>query len=283
MAQIDVFSGLAFIWAEATCWLLKILQKPYILTLHGGNLPQFARRWPGRVKKLLNSAAGVTVPSRYLLEAMHSYRSDLRLIPNSIDLRRYSFRRRTAFHPQIVWLRAFHSIYNPILAPKVIARLVEELPDIYLTMIGSDKGDGSFQSVQDWSRQSDVLGYISWPGAVPKADVPNWLSKADIFMNTSNVDNTPVSILEAMACGLCIVSTNVGGIPYLLEHERDALLVPPDDFEAMASAIRRVITEPNLANRLSQNARLKVERLDWSIILGQWKSLLVSVANTNRT
>ena len=120
---------------------------------------------------------------------------------------------------------------------------------------------------------------IAWPGGVPKADVPAWLSQGDIFLNTTNADNTPVSVLEALACGLCVVSTNVGGIPYLLEHEEDALLVPPNDLEAMAAAVRRVLTEPGLAERLSRNARKKAKGFDWSVVLPQWEELLWAMAS----
>jgi glycosyltransferase involved in cell wall biosynthesis len=81
-----------------------------------------------------------------------------------------------------------------------------------------------------------------------------------------------------MACGLCVVSTNAGGITYLLEHEHDALLVPPDDHEAMAAAVRRLLTEEGLAARISRNARRKAEQFDWSVILPQWEALLKGVA-----
>jgi glycosyltransferase involved in cell wall biosynthesis len=80
-----------------------------------------------------------------------------------------------------------------------------------------------------------------------------------------------------MACGLCVVSTNVGGIPYLLEHEHDALLVPPDDAEAMAAAVTRLLTEPGLAERLSHNARQKAEQFDWSVILPQLENILITL------
>jgi glycosyltransferase involved in cell wall biosynthesis len=107
------------------------------------------------------------------------------------------------------------------------------------------------------------------------------MSRGDIFLNTTNIDNTPVSVLEAMACGLCVVSTNVGGIPYLLEHEHDALLVPPNDPQAMATAVHRLLNEPDLAERLSRNARQKAAQCDWSIILPQWEALLTSVMTRN--
>jgi glycosyltransferase involved in cell wall biosynthesis len=84
--------------------------------------------------------------------------------------------------------------------------------------------------------------------------------------------------MEAMACGLCVVSTNVGGIPYLLEDGREALLVRPDDAEAAASAMRRILTEQPLAESLSRNARKKAERFDWSAVLPQWEDILESAA-----
>jgi glycosyltransferase involved in cell wall biosynthesis len=86
-------------------------------------------------------------------------------------------------------------------------------------------------------------------------------------------------VLEAMACGLCIVSTNVGGLTYLLEDEHDALLVPPNDPAAMAAAVRRLLTEPGLAERLSRNARHKAEEFDLSVILPQWERLIETVAD----
>jgi glycosyltransferase involved in cell wall biosynthesis len=276
VAQVDVYSGRAFLWAEAACQTLRWLGKPYLLTLHGGNLPAFALRWPGRVRRLLQSASAVTTPSQYLLEKMIYYRRDLYLLPNPLDLSTYKFRLRGAPQPRLVWLRAFHSVYNPSLAPKVLDRLVGDFPGIYLTMIGPDKGDRSLQAMLRIAKKLDVSDRLGLPGAVSKKSVPDWIDKSDIFLNTTNVDNTPISVLEAMACGLCVVSTNVGGIPYLLENEHDALLVPPNDPEAMAHAVRRILTEAGLARHLSQNARHKAELFDWPNILPKWEALLTN-------
>jgi len=64
-------------------------------------------------------------------------------------------------------------------------------------------------------------------------------------------------------------------VPYLVEHEQDGLLVPPNDAEAMAAAVRRVLADPRFAEGLSSNARAKSEQFDWSRILPQWEELLV--------
>src|SRR5207249_4816523 len=90
-------------------------------------------------------------------------------------------------------------------------------------------------------------------------------------------DNAPVSVLEAMACGLPVVSTNVGGMPYLLEGGRTGLLTPPGNVEAMANAVIRLLREPELALRLARNARERAEEFDWAFVLPRWESLLDSL------
>jgi glycosyltransferase involved in cell wall biosynthesis len=160
----------------------------------------------------------------------------------------------------------------------VLALLAPEFPDAHLTMLGPDKGDGTRQAAQREARDLGVESRIDFPGKVPKPEISNWMNRGDIFLNTTNIDNTPMTVMEAMACGLCVVSTNVGGIPYLLKDRYDALLVQPGDPEAAASAVRRILTEPALAESLSRNARQKVEHFDWTAVLPVWEKILLSVA-----
>ena len=273
-AVVDLYSGRAFLWGEGVCWALRLTGKRYVLVLRGGNLPAFAARWPKRVRRLLNSAVVVMTPSRYLFEAMRPYRKDLTLLPNPLELGAYEFRPRVQAQPSLIWLRSFHNVYNPSVAARVLAMLVKEFPNIHLTMVGPDKGDGSLQQTSAVAASLRVSDRLKIIGGVAKAEVPQFINRGDIFLNTANVDNTPVSVLEAMACGLCVVSTDVGGMPYLVDHEQDGLLVPPDNVPAMAAAIRRILTERGLAEKLSTNARKKAERFDWSIILPEWERLL---------
>ncbi len=280
VAQVDVFSGSAFFWAEAAAWSLQRLGKPFILTLHGGLLPEFSRRWPRRLRRLLGSAAVVTTPSAYLETELACHREDLCLLPNPLDLRRYSFRQRNPLSPHLMWLRAFHHTYNPLLAVEVIARLRDRFPEIRLKMIGPDKGDGSLQATRQRARQLGVDGNLEILGGIDKKEVPHYLDQGDIFLNTTNADNTPVSVMEAMASGLPVITTDVGGLRFLLDHDADALLVPPQDPDAMAEAVALVLRKPDKAAALAQAARAKVAAFDWDHVLPRWQSLLRQAAGT---
>ncbi len=176
-----------------------------------------------------------------------------------------------------MWLRAFHDLYNSVLAVETLAALKSDFPQTTLRMIGPDRGDGELGRCRERVRTLALDEAVLFDGPVPKPEAPRRLELGDIFLNTSSVDNTPVSVIEAMACGLPIVSTRVGGIPALLEHGRDALLTPADP-QAMAAAVRRLLTEPGLALELSTNARRKAEQLDWSAVLPRWQALLAEAA-----
>jgi hypothetical protein len=99
LAQIDVFSDKAFIWAEICTCLLFLLEKPIILVLHGGSLPDFSQRHPIQFKRVINAASAVVAPSDYLLESLAHYRNDIRMIPNPIEIERYPFKPRTEIEP----------------------------------------------------------------------------------------------------------------------------------------------------------------------------------------
>ncbi|HEX2748758.1 MAG TPA: glycosyltransferase [Verrucomicrobiales bacterium] len=277
IACVDVFSGAAFTWAQAACVLLRWARKPYVITLHGGNLPDFGNRHPARVGKLLASAAAVTCPSPYLVKAMRRFRPDLMLIPNGVDLSQYHFEERRAPLLRLMWLRAFHEMYNPVMAVEIVSLLRQQGINVTLCMIGPDKGDGSLERTRSRAKELEVDACVQFPGPIAKEDVPAWLQKGDIFLNTTDVDNTPVSVIEAMASGLVVISTNVGGIPDLIHDGQDGLLVTPRDPERMASAVRTVIEDRTLAVQLSTAARAKVESFDWSVVLPQWLELFQSV------
>ena len=101
----------------------------------------------------------------------------------------------------------------------------------------------------------------------------------DIFINTTDFDNLPVSVIEAMALGLPVVSTNVGGVPYLIDHERDGILVPARQPKLMAEAIDKLLKNNAYGATISMAARKKAEMFDWQTIKHQWHSLFNQFSN----
>lgn len=281
VACVDLFSGAAFRWAEWACTLLRAAGTPTVITLHGGDLPAFARKHSARVRRLLGGAAAVTAPSAYLAEALGSFRSDIEVIPNPLDLTAIRYRERSALQPRLVWVRTFHRIYNPALAPEVVARLAGRHPGLRLVMVGPDK-DGSLAATQETARRLGVADRITCTGGVPHEEVPRHLAAADLFVNTTDVDNTPVSVLEAMAAGLPVVTTDAGGLPQLVRDGRDALVVPRGDAAAMAEAVGRLLDDPSLAGALSREGRLRATACDWAVVLPRWEALLADVAAAGR-
>lgn len=294
VAVVDVYSGNAFRWAEWVTAVLRAANVPVVHVLRGGNLPTFGRANGKRVAKLFLASSAVVALSGFLFEEMATYGEITEVIPNPIDLQAYPFKLRRGAAPQLAWLRGFHEIYNPTLGPRVLAELARRLMYAHegggpsgvmrphLTMMGADKGDGTLQATITTAERIGVKQLLSLPGPVTKPEVPAKLAEADVFLNTADVDNVPISVIEALACGLCVVSTDVGGIPYLLQDGVDALLVPRDDPTAMAAAVERIIQDPNLAEHLSRNGRAKAESFDWSRVLPKWHKLLATVASRHR-
>jgi glycosyltransferase involved in cell wall biosynthesis len=277
LATVEVYYGWAFLWAEMACWTLRLLKKPFILTLHGGYLPDFARSWPVRVRNLLTSAQIVTTPSTLFKETFSRWRADILYVPNAIEVAHYPFRPRVRVKPDLIWLRAFERPYHPHLAVRAFALIAKVFPQATLTMIGPDKKDGTLQEVVALASSLGVTARLKVVGAVPKPEVPTWLAGGDVFLNTPRYESFGVTVMEAAATGMCIVTTRVGELPRLWSEGEEALLTSPDNPEEMAYAIKRILMEPELAARLSHKARRKAELFDWSLILPQWEMLLNSI------
>ena len=278
VAQVDVFSGQAFYFALLSAILLRWLKKPFVLTLHGGGLTSLALRRRRLFSFLLNCPEVVVTPSSSLRKSLGKIRPDILFMPNPIDIPDSIYRNRVNLRPNLIWIRAFHEAYNPSLAVQVLHALSQELPDVRLIMIGPDKQDGSLQKAQALVDRYGLHQHAEFVGGILHTLVPAWLDQADIFLNTTNFDTAPRSLLEAMANGLCVISTNVGGIPDIVTDGQNGLLVPPNDTEKMTEAVIKVLQNPELAGQLSQNARLSSLKNDWSLILPRWDELLSEIA-----
>lgn len=275
----EVYGGRSFVVETIIAWLCRAFRLPLVMVLHGGDLPRFMRRFPRWSRHVLRRASALVAPSPYLVEFAESFGFAAQHIPNVIDLPKYPYRRRTHVAPRLLWMRSFHPIYNPTLALRALTlacAMRPDLPGVRLVMAGMDKG-----WLGETARAADALAVsdlVEFPGFLDTAGKVAHFGAADIFLNTSRIDNMPVSVIEAGAMGLPIISTAVGGIPYLLRDGESGLLVPDDDAPALAAAILRLFEEPALAGRLSRNGRALAEQSAWERVYPQWESLFKSLS-----
>lgn len=272
MVLIDTYSTQNFYFATTVAQLCRMLRLPYVPILRGGNLPERIKSSRGASKKLFGGAFTNVAPSGYLMEAFRKEGYEkLTYIPNTIQIDQYPFLLRKELRPKLLWVRSFASLYNPILALEVLNDLINKGYDASLTMVGPPK-DESFSQCNVYATQHHLPA--TFTGMLSKPAWSKLSEEHDIFINTTNFDNTPVSVIEAMALGLPVVSTNVGGLPYLLSHDIDGILVEPNNKSAFVHAIEALIKHPEKSEKMSVNAREKVESFDWETVKEQWIRLL---------
>ena len=160
----------------------------------------------------------------------------------SIDIKNYNFKHRLKCKPKLLWVRSFHNVYNPEMAIYVLLDLLKKYPESKLCMIGPEK-DGSLKNCKIIVEKYNITEKVKFAGFLPKDQWIDLSSKYDIFINTTDFDNQPVSVIEAMALGFPVVTTNVGGLQYLHDDGVDALMVKKNDIEGMSHAIERIITD----------------------------------------
>lgn len=269
---IDTYSTQNFIFAKLCASIARWRRKEYYLILHGGDLPNKLESSDNYVTNLFRDASVLAAPSLYLYDRFKEFGfSNLVCIPNAIALHLYTFQKRQITKPKLLWIRSFQQLYNPSLAIMVLEKLLQIYPESELCMVGPDK-DGSLEEFKNYVDQHKLN--VTFTGKLAKSDLISLASEYTIFLNTSNVDNTPVSVMEAMALGLPVVSTNVGGMPYLIWNEHTGILVPPDDANVMTAACMNLISNPEFSAQLAENARIEVEKFDWQRVKQQWLDLL---------
>ena len=275
LVLIDTFSTFA-IWIAFFCSVLcKILNIKYIPIVRGGDFLRAYKNKTFLVRFIFKNAWSIVSPSKYLQLELEKLGFVIKYIPNGINTDFYISRKKKykVNKYSLVWVRAFHKIYNPVMAIEVVKVLKNDFKNIKLTMIGPDK-DGSLNDCKKLVENYKLNDNIMFTGYLEKK---NWIKiakTANVFINTTNIDNHPKSVIEAMLLGLPIVSTNVGGIPYLLKEGRDSNLIQPNDINDMAKKISIIINDTKLRQKFSKNAKKNALNFSYINTIPLWDNLL---------
>lgn len=272
---IDTYSTLGFYFALTAAVLCRIFNTPYICILRGGNLPARLKNSPGLSRFLFTHSKINVAVSPYIQRSFCEAGYKTLLIPNPIVLNDYIFKDRKDFNPDLLWVRSFHKIYNPEMAVKVLAQVKTRYPGATLKMVGPDK-DGSLAKVRKMIKHLQLDHSVVLTGRLSKKDWISLSASCGIFINTTNFDNMPVSVLEAMALGIPVVSTNAGGVPDLIENETEGLLINTGDWQAMSDKIFLMLQDKAMTYNMCVNARHKAEQFGHVEILKAWKNVLDS-------
>ncbi|MEZ5428768.1 MAG: glycosyltransferase family 4 protein [Pyrinomonadaceae bacterium] len=281
MVILDAYSGMNVITADITGWLCNRLKIPLVMVLRGGNFPKFIEKYPRWTKRVLNRADHLVAPSSYLAEKIGVWGYEIEVIPNVIDLENYAYRERSKIPPRLIWMRSFNHLYNPEMAIKVLARLKESEPQATLVMAGADKG--LEDEIKKMTEEMGLSDSVRFAGFLDLKKKIREFSEADIYLNTNRIDNMPVSVVEARALGLPVIATDVGGLPYLIKHGENGLLVPSDDVDSMVENVKLLLNDPELTRKISQNGREIAERSAWTSVRKELEAMIKRVLGKKST
>lgn len=276
VAVVHVYSGNAFVVADLVSTVARSSGLATVAYLSGGGLAAMAERHPRWVDRVLGSFDARAAPSSFLAEMATGRGHRTEVIPNPLARDRYHHRPRAVLRPTILWMRAFHDVYDPLTALRAFAVVHAARPDARLTMAGPDKG---LQG--ETEREAERLGLtdaVSFPGFLDATAKRRAFDDHDLFLHTNVVDNAPVALQEAAGSGLVIVAARVGGVPHLV-GEDVAVLVPPRDPEASAAALLGAIDDPVDAAARSEAGRALATAADPDRVGEAWDAMLGRVVS----
>ena len=268
-----------FLFAVPAAVVARLRGVPLVINYRGGEAEPFLERSAWAVRPIARRAAALVVPSGFLQQVFGRFGMPAVIVPNIVDLARFRpAPARAGQGAHLVVARNLEPIYDNATAIRALALLRREIPGVHLTIAGEGP---LLASLQRLAAELGVSGAVRFCGRVANAEMPRLYASADVCLNPSLVDNMPISVLEALASGVPVVSTDVGGVPHLVEHERTALLVEPGDPSAMAQAVLRLLGDAALNARLRAAGLDHVRRFDWASVRPQL--LATYAAATNRS
>ena len=271
---VHVFSAsyTSFLLAPLPAVLVaKLLGKPVVLNYHSGEAPDHLRR-SAIARRTLRWVERNVVPSHFLEDVFAGFDIRAEVIPNTVDMDQFRFRMRSPLRPHVLSTRNFEPLYNVACTLRAFRIVQDRYPEATLTLVGAGSEDRRLRELAGELR----LEHVRFVGRVPPDEIWRSYGDADIYLQTPDVDNMPLSVLEAFASGCAVVSTNAGGVPAILTNEKHGLLVDRGDYHAAAACMLRLLADPVLAGRLTATARESCADYQWNVVRSRWLALYES-------
>jgi glycosyltransferase involved in cell wall biosynthesis len=273
---IHIFSAsyLSFLIAPTPAILVsKLYRKKILLNYHSGEAEDHLRRSKTALR-IINMVDEIAVPSSYLVAVFSKFGLKGRAIYNLVDTNLLRFRERAPLRPVFLSNRNLEPMYNVGCVLRAFQIIQQYCPEASLTIAG----DGRQRRMLEALAGELGLVNVSFTGRVPPDKMPALYEKADIFLNASEIDNMPLSLIESFAAGLLVVTSNAGGIPHIVSNEKTGLVVECGDFQSMAEASLRLLKDERLASKIARNAREECDKYRWASVRSEWLKLYHQLA-----
>jgi len=268
VAHIFSASYSSFLLAPFPAWLVARLRgKHTLINYRSGECRDHLKK-SAIARRVLKGTDLLVVPSGYLVDVLREFGLEAQVVPNIVDLSNFRYRLRQPVRPHLICTRGFHPYYGVDVVVRAFAEVQKSYPSAQLDLVGGGVLEGQ---IRDLVRKLGLSG-VNFLGVASHDDIARFYDRADIFVNASNLDNMPVSVLEAFASGTPVVTTAPESMRYIVDHERTGLLSNPGDAGELARNILRVLGDSELATRLAQNAYSESSRYDWKSVRDQWLS-----------
>ena len=243
--------------------IAKIRKVPVIINYRGGEADAFFSRSWKWVKPVMNTAALVTVPTAYLESVFKKWGIKTNIVPNIIDLDLFSpeddsDNKKKSLH--FIVTRNLEKIYGNDIVIQAFALIKNKFPEAKLTIAGSGPEEQNLKKLVESLVLKDS---VTFTGKLDRENMAELYKSADILLNASHVDNTPNSIIEALACGVLVISSSVGGIPWLVEHKKTALLTQENTPEDIFNNVEQLLNNQVLIMQLKENGYRLAQQFTW--------------------
>lgn len=275
---VHVFSAsyLSFVLAPTPAILIaKLYGKKIVLNYRSGEAEDHLARWHRTAVPTIRLVDEIVVPSGYLVDVFARFGLKARSIFNIVDTDRFRFRARTPLRPRFFSNRNFEPLYNVSCVLRAFALVQRHSPEACLTLAG----DGSQRAELESLAKELCLRNTEFIGRVTPERMPELYDSADIYLNSPNIDNMPGSIIESFAAGLPVVTTDAGGIPYIVTNEETGLMVARGDHRTMAASAIRLLEDDTFASEIGRRAHAECRKYSWGAVRGEWLKLYQKLAN----
>lgn len=271
---LQLFSFRAFILEYLVLLIGKFLGKKNIVVIRGGAFIDFFNHYPNWCTRMLNQCDALLTPSHFIRQVLLAKGFKVDYIPNFIDNSLFlpGWQPKPVF--KLLWVRSFHDIYKPEMAIQAVHYL-QSYFDISLTMIGPDQGKLTY--CKQLIKQLNIEHRIEIKGYIANDLLQQYYHSHSVYINTTTYESFGVALIEAASCGIPIVSTNAGEIPFMWRNEEDMLIVPDHQQEAFNNAIQRLLNDTPLQLKLSENARKKASEYTWKFIRQSWINIINTI------